>query len=125
MKAPTSVVADVHAGLALAVGLDDRAIHVEVGTVEELRGLLSPCQSANLVECGHQRPRFDVLRFEAPAEVACGGRVGQCLGADGVELASSHRRSSKSSIRVPLYGTWNASASTWSDWWYGRWAFMT
>ena len=75
--------ADVHALLALAGGLDQKAVHVEDGAVEEGVGLLGPDAPTHLVH-GVLQPA-DRRLVEAAAEVAGGGRVREAAGAQGVE----------------------------------------
>jgi hypothetical protein len=81
--APGAVVGDVHTSLALAGGLDQEAIHIEDGPVKEGGGLLGPHAHADVVDRVLQLAEGGLV--EAAAEVAGGGRVGDTLGAQGVE----------------------------------------
>jgi hypothetical protein len=76
-------VGDVHALLTLARRLHQEAIHVEDGLVEEGGGLLGPDADADVVDAVLQLADGGLV--EAAAEVAGGGRIGDALGAQGVE----------------------------------------
>ena len=84
MIAPLALVGDVHAFLALAEGRRQRAVGVDHRPLEECRRLELPDAQAHLVDRVHQR--LDVRDLESPAEVALGGRVGNTLGAQGVQV---------------------------------------
>ena len=81
--APGAVVGDVHALLALAGGLDQGAVHVEEGLVEEGRGLAGPDLQARVVDDVEQR--LNAVRGKAATEVAGRGGIGDAAGAQGVE----------------------------------------
>jgi hypothetical protein len=83
MVAPGPLVRDVHPRLALARGHHERAVHVDRGPLEELRGLPGPDVQAGLVGGLHQTA--DVRLAEAAAEIAGRGRVGDSLRAQSVE----------------------------------------
>jgi len=83
MVAPGPLVRDVHPRLALARRHHQRAVHVDRGAVEELRGLAGPDVQAGLVD--RLQEAADVRLAEAAAEIAGRGRVGDALRAQGVE----------------------------------------
>src|SRR6266566_2723544 len=84
MITPFALVTDVHALLALAGGLDDRAVAVDDGYLEKLLWLLAP----------HLEPRFvdrllqqkNAPRVESPAKVAGRRGIGNPPRAQGVEI---------------------------------------
>ena len=84
MVAPGAVVGDVDALLALGVGGDEGAVDVDDRLVEERVGLLFPDAESGLVDGVHEVE--DVTAAEPAAEVARGGRVGDPLGAQGIEV---------------------------------------
>ena len=83
MISPSPVVGDIHAGLALAEGLDEDAIHVDAGEVEEFGRLSGPDGFADFVE--NVDEVGNVVGLEASAEVAGSGGIGNALSANGVE----------------------------------------
>jgi hypothetical protein len=83
MVAPGAVVGDAHASLALAIGRHQRAVHVDLGPLEERGGLAGPGLPTRVVEDLLQGG--DVGGAEAAAEVARSGRVGETAGAESVE----------------------------------------
>ena len=84
MVAPDAGVRKVHALLALAGGLDDRAVRIDAcRTFEERRWLLLPHADANVVDDVDQQ--IDVLGGEPAAEVTCGRRVGDRARTESVE----------------------------------------
>jgi hypothetical protein len=72
--APLALMIDVHALLALARGLDHRAVGLDNRLLEKRLRLLSPDLQPRSVEDLHQAD--DVVYLEAAAEVAHRGRVG-------------------------------------------------
>src|SRR4051812_5910766 len=84
MIAPNPLVGQIHALLALASGLDQSAIGFQDGLLEEGSRLLLPDSQANVVDDVQQG--VDVNLLEAPEEVASRGRIGDSLGAQGVEV---------------------------------------
>ena len=70
--------------LALGVGLDERAVGVEMASSKNSGGLLGPDPQARLIDGVHQV--HDVGLAEAAAEVPGGGGVGDALGAQGIEI---------------------------------------
>jgi len=83
MIAPGSLVGNVHPLLALAAGDHQRPVHVDRGAVEKLRRLLRPNVQPGVVDGIHQIA--DVLLGKTPTEVTSRGRIGNPLGAQGVE----------------------------------------
>ncbi len=81
--APSAIVSDVHARLALAVGSDQRAVHVDGGPVEERPGLLGPDFVSGLVDGGLES--VDVRLAESSAEVASGGGIGDAACPESIE----------------------------------------
>ena len=84
MIAPGAVVGDVDALLALGVGGDEGAVDVHDRLAEEVGGLLGVDAQPGGVDGLHQVQ--DVGLAEAAAEVTFGGRVGDALGAEGIEI---------------------------------------
>ena len=84
MVAPHAVVRDVHAFLTLPGGLDQRAVRVDDGFLEKPRRLRAPDPQPRLVDRGLQR--LDGGLVKAAAEIARGGRVGNPLRAQGIEI---------------------------------------
>ena len=82
--APGAVVGDVHALLALAGGLDQRAVHVDDGLVEERRPAARPRPCRRVSSKMSCRVSMSSAR-EAAAEVAGGGGIGDAACAQGVE----------------------------------------
>jgi hypothetical protein len=80
---PGAVVGDVDALLATGAGGDEGTINIEDGLVEEVGRLLFPDLDPGLIE--DVLECLDVVGGEAPAEVTRGGRVGDAVGAQGVE----------------------------------------
>ncbi len=78
------VVGEVHPPLALAVAGHDAAIGLQDRLREELGWLPGPDPQPRPIEGVHQGQ--DVGLAEAAAEVAGGGRVGDALGPEGVEV---------------------------------------
>src|SRR5208283_2764735 len=74
---------DVHPLLALAGGLDQKAVHVDTCLGEEVAGLLSPDAQADVVDDVLQEADGGLV--EAAAEVAGGGGIGQAARAQSVE----------------------------------------
>ena len=85
MVAPPAVVGDVHALLALGVGLGDGAIGVQDRLIEELLRLLSPDPQPRFID-GDSSSRGHRPRSEAAAEVPGGGRVWDSFGSQGIEV---------------------------------------
>jgi hypothetical protein len=77
------MVGDVDALLAARTGGHERAVDVENGLVEEVGLLpfpdLDPSLIEDILKC------LDVVGREPPAEIACGGRVWDAIGAECVE----------------------------------------
>ena len=84
MITPLALVVDLHALLALAGGLDHRAVGVDNGFLEERRGLLPPDLQPRGIE--HLLQAVDVRRVEAAAEVAGRGGIGNAAGAEGIQV---------------------------------------
>jgi len=82
--APGPVIGDVHSSLAPALARSEGAVGVDERLVEEAVGLLLPGPRPGLVEDVHQP--LDVALGEAATEVTGGGRVGDALGPQGVEV---------------------------------------
>ena len=85
MITPLPLVVNIHALLALARGLDHRAVGLQHGLLEEALRLLPPDLHAGLVEDLLQA--VDVRGGEAAAEVALRGRIGNAPGPQRVEVA--------------------------------------
>ena len=83
MVAPRPVIRDVHARFALTRGLDQGAVGVEDGTVEEAVALLGPDPHSGFVDGVDER--LDARGREAAAKVASGGGVGDAASAQGIE----------------------------------------
>ena len=81
---PLALVVDVHPLLALAGGLDHRAVGVEDRLLEERLRLPTPDPKPRGVEDFLQAE--DVGRLEAAAEVARRGGIGDAAGPQGVEV---------------------------------------
>ena len=79
-----AVVGEVHPLLALGIAGHDAAIGLEDRLGEELRRLLGPDPQPRFIDGVHQRE--DIVLGETAAEVACGGRVGDAFGSQGVEV---------------------------------------
>ena len=79
-----AVVGDVHPRFALAPGRGDGAVGVDDGLSEELAFLLFPDLEARLVDDLHEQQHLRVV-LEAAAEVAGRGRIGNSLGAQGIQ----------------------------------------
>ncbi len=82
--APLAFVVNIHPLLALARRLDQRAVGLDHGFVEESFRLLPPDFDARLVE--HFLQEVDVGRGEPPAEVAGRGRIGNPPRAERIEV---------------------------------------
>jgi len=83
MIAPRAIVSDADAFFALGIGLDERAVGVEDGEVEEIGGLLFPHPDTNIVV--NILKRVDVFRREAPTEITSGGGIRNALGAESIK----------------------------------------
>jgi hypothetical protein len=79
-----SIVRDVHALLAPAVGGSEYSVGVDEGLVEEGVGLLLPDPESGLVDGFHQP--IDSVFSKAAAEVSGGGGVGDASGPECVEV---------------------------------------
>ena len=84
MIAPRAVVGDVDTFLALGVGGDKRAVPLDDRLGKELGGLLGPDPPPRFVNGIHQLQ--DLGLIETTAEVPGRGRVGNALGAHGIEI---------------------------------------
>ena len=83
MVSPDAFVRETHALFALASRLDNRAVHLNVGPLEELCRLLLPHLQACFVKGFHQQSN---VRFaEPPAEVTGRGGIGQSVCSDCIE----------------------------------------
>ena len=80
---PRPIVGDVHATLALARGLDQKAVHVQAGLLEEGRGLVRPDFQTRVVDDVEEG--LNAVRGKAPTEVSRGGGVGEASSAQGVQ----------------------------------------
>jgi len=81
---PDPVIGQINALLAGGVSPDDGAIGVDDRFLEELLGLLFPDAKPGLVDRVHQLQ--DIARAEPPAEISGRGRIGDPLGAQGIEV---------------------------------------
>ena len=81
---PDPVVGQIDALLARGVGGHEGAIGVDDRFLEELRGLLFPDPQPGLVDRVHQLQ--DIAHAEPPAEIPGRGRIGDPLGAQGIEV---------------------------------------
>lgn len=115
--APGALVGDVHAGLARARGLDERAVHVDRGPVEEGPWLLGPDLQADLVD-GIVQPG-DGGVVEAAAEVTGRGRIGNALGTQGIEeglvVATTFDVFEASALAQGVVSPGAPGLRTWSD----------
>ena len=80
---PGAVVSDVHARLALAVGSDECAVHVDGGPVEERSVLLGPDLASGLVDGILES--IHVVLSESSAEVVSGGGIGDAACPESIE----------------------------------------
>ena len=80
---PRPVVGDVHPLLALAGGLDQEAVHVQEGLLEEGRGLVRPDLQTRVVDDVEED--LNAVRGKAATEVSRRGGVGEAAGTQGVQ----------------------------------------
>ena len=80
---PGAVVGDVHPLLALAGGLDQEAVHVQEGLLEEGRGLVRPDLQTRVVDDVEED--LNAVRGKAATEVSRRGGVGEAARAQGVQ----------------------------------------
>ena len=84
MIAPLALVVDIHALLALAGGLDHRAVGLDDRFLEEGVRLLTPDLPPRGIEDFLQK--VDVAAVEATAEIARRRRIGDATGTQGVKV---------------------------------------
>lgn len=84
MVAPDALVRQPHPLLALAVGRHQRTVDVDTsGALRQRCRLLAPQRHSRVVDRMGQP--IDIVRREATAEVASGGRIGDGFDAQGIE----------------------------------------
>ena len=84
MIAPGALVGNVHPFFALAGRLDHGAVHVDLGAIEEVIGLLRPHLQTHVIDDVDER--IDVFEREAATEIACRGGIGNAECAESVEI---------------------------------------
>src|SRR5690554_4710454 len=85
MVTPLAFVVDTDALLSFARSFDLCSVGFDDGAFEELIGLLLPNFLTDTIEGTHQAEHVSVI--EPATEVACGGWVGNAMGADRVEIS--------------------------------------